>query len=217
MMNTLLVASCLLIAAEPEASEQLRPDPTATAGSEGETDIASTVSTIAENLRKADRGLSAGETGADTLAAQEKALEELQKLIDAAAKAKAQSDAQSSPSSAAAQQRMDASESSAPSESESSEQGSPQGGTAGRRTDRSSSSDENATAPAGSREVLQRFRVNVVRDAWGHLPQRLRDQLLNAGSDKYLPKYDALVRDYFESLAKPNADPPPIDRDRRTP
>lgn len=44
----------------------------------------------------------------------------------------------------------------------------------------------------------------LVKDVWGHLPPNVRDQLLNAFSEKYLPKYEDLVRRYYEALAEKN-------------
>jgi len=203
-MNSLLVASCLLLVVQ-NAGRPTGPDQNTSAVPANEAAVAASISTIAENLRKADQGLSTGETGTETLAAQQKAIEELEKLIDAA-RSDSRSRNASSPSTAGSEQRAGSNDS--PKEQASSTQQDPQGGSASQRPDKASSSDENATAPAGSANVLQRFRANVVRDAWGHLPQRLRDQLLNVSSDKYLPKYDGLVRDYFESLATPGSESP---------
>jgi hypothetical protein len=198
MMNTLLIASCLCFQAQ-NANQAIGSDQKAPP-SASEAAIAASISTIAENLQKADQGLAAGETGNETLAAQQKAIDELQKLIDAA-KSNAQSSSAKSSASRATPQ--DASSDASPMNEESNTQQNPQGGTASGRSDKSATSDENAVPPARSGDAVLRFRASVVRDAWGHLPQRLRDQLLNTGSDKYLPKYDGLVRDYFESLAKP--------------
>lgn len=47
-------------------------------------------------------------------------------------------------------------------------------------------------------------RQQLSKDVWGHLPPALRDKLLNVYSDKYLPKYEDLVRRYYESLAERN-------------
>jgi hypothetical protein len=42
----------------------------------------------------------------------------------------------------------------------------------------------------------------MVRDVWGHLPPTVRQTVINAYSDTYLPKYDDLVRRYFSALAE---------------
>lgn len=46
------------------------------------------------------------------------------------------------------------------------------------------------------------LKDRVVKDVWGHLPPHLRDQLLNVYGEKYLPKYEELVRKYYEVLAE---------------
>lgn len=46
------------------------------------------------------------------------------------------------------------------------------------------------------------LKERVVKDVWGHLPPHLRDQLLNVYGEKYLPKYEDLVRRYYEVLAE---------------
>ena len=47
-------------------------------------------------------------------------------------------------------------------------------------------------------------RQQLSKDVWGHLPPALREKLLNVYSDKYLPKYEDLVRRYYEALAERN-------------
>lgn len=47
-------------------------------------------------------------------------------------------------------------------------------------------------------------RQRMAKDVWGHLPPALRQQLLNVYSEKFLPKYDELVRKYYEALAEQN-------------
>lgn len=36
---------------------------------------------------------------------------------------------------------------------------------------------------------------------WGHLPQRLRDRMRNVDGERFLPKYERLIRAYYERLA----------------
>ncbi len=47
-------------------------------------------------------------------------------------------------------------------------------------------------------------RQRMAKDVWGHLPAALRQELLNVYSEKYLPKYDEMVRKYYEALAEQN-------------
>lgn len=47
-------------------------------------------------------------------------------------------------------------------------------------------------------------REKLDRDVWGHLPPSLREKLLNVSSEKFLPKYEEMVRSYYEALAERN-------------
>jgi hypothetical protein len=59
-------------------------------------------------------------------------------------------------------------------------------------------SDATAIVP---REVL-------VKKAWGHLPPRLREQLINTPLDRFLPEYEQLIEDYFRRLAEERGERP---------
>ncbi|MEX1233074.1 MAG: hypothetical protein WEB58_22685 [Planctomycetaceae bacterium] len=42
----------------------------------------------------------------------------------------------------------------------------------------------------------------LAKDVWGHLPASVREQMLNLFSEKYLPRYEDLIRRYYEALAE---------------
>lgn len=42
-------------------------------------------------------------------------------------------------------------------------------------------------------------------DVWGHLPPHLREQLLNTYGERMLPKYQQLVKQFYEALSDQNA------------
>lgn len=61
--------------------------------------------------------------------------------------------------------------------------------------------------PAGQQRLSaeeEAARQRMAKDVWGHLPPALRQELLNVYSEKFLPKYDELVRKYYEALAEQN-------------
>lgn len=64
------------------------------------------------------------------------------------------------------------------------------------------STNQNQGQPRSPEEEAARQRL--AKDVWGHLPPALRQQLLNVYSEKFLPKYDDLVRKYYEALAEQN-------------
>jgi len=47
----------------------------------------------------------------------------------------------------------------------------------------------------------------LVRDLWGHLPERQREQILQPLSEDFLPKYATEIEEYFRALADPNHGP----------
>ena len=63
-----------------------------------------------------------------------------------------------------------------------------------------SASQAATKAPAANKDRQQ----ELVKDVWGHLPPNVRAELLNVFSEKYLPKYEDLVRRYYEALAEKN-------------
>lgn len=42
----------------------------------------------------------------------------------------------------------------------------------------------------------------LMKEAWGHLPQRLREQMLQSSSDEFLPQYREEIENYFRRLAE---------------
>ena len=62
----------------------------------------------------------------------------------------------------------------------------------------SSERKEEGQATAGS---LKNRNV-YIKDAWGHLPPAMRQQLLNIYTEKFLPQYENQVRRYYEALAE---------------
>jgi hypothetical protein len=48
----------------------------------------------------------------------------------------------------------------------------------------------------------------LVKDLWGHLPERQRQQILQPLSEDFLPKYATEIEEYFRALADPDPHPP---------
>ena len=59
-----------------------------------------------------------------------------------------------------------------------------------------------------AREAQERAaaRERMFKDIWGHLPEAVRNRLLNNFSEEYLPKYAPEVRRYFEELGQRRRD-----------
>ena len=59
------------------------------------------------------------------------------------------------------------------------------------------------TGPMGDRE--QNFKSRLGDSVWGHLPERIREELYRSFSESYAPGYESMVSRYFERLAAPEA------------
>lgn len=56
---------------------------------------------------------------------------------------------------------------------------------------------------AGSTEVKQAEEMEqLVRQSWGNLPEKLRNQLQNVTVEQFLPKYEKLIEAYYQRLAE---------------
>lgn len=76
--------------------------------------------------------------------------------------------------------------------------------TDGRRTSEKSRESQERTDPARSAARDEARRMQMIKDVWGHLPPHVREALQNAFNEKYLPKYEDLVKKYYEALAEKN-------------
>jgi len=69
---------------------------------------------------------------------------------------------------------------------------------------KSGESTEQNLRQARERATAMARRRALVDEVWGHLPPAMRERLLNVGSEKLLPKYEELIRRYYEALAEPD-------------
>jgi hypothetical protein len=51
--------------------------------------------------------------------------------------------------------------------------------------------------------LRQEERERLMKEVWGKLPQRIRQKLLNASDEKYLPEYEDRIQEYFRKLSEP--------------
>ena len=55
----------------------------------------------------------------------------------------------------------------------------------------------------GTKEAVETADVkDVLRRFWGHLPDKVRDQMQASLSEQFLPKYERLIEDYYQRLAE---------------
>jgi hypothetical protein len=77
--------------------------------------------------------------------------------------------------------------------------GSKPGAVAGKSAARDSSDrlDSSSAKPVDKGEI-----DNTVKQLWGHLPERSREQMLQSFSDEFLPKYQAEIEQYYRRLSE---------------
>lgn len=71
-------------------------------------------------------------------------------------------------------------------------------GQAREATDRVGKSEREGTETADVKDVLRRI--------WGHLPDKVREQMQAQLSEQFLPKYEKLIEEYYKRLAEERAD-----------
>lgn len=72
-------------------------------------------------------------------------------------------------------------------------------GAAGRSLNAAESSE--AATGADDDELRTLTPRDLATSVWGHLPARQRDRMRARFSERFLPQYDQLVREYYEALA----------------
>ncbi len=145
---------------------------------------------IGQQMRQVEQQLAEQSGGKSTRRLQEQIVKDLAALIDQARRASRQSSSgggQKSPGSRRSQVRR------------------PRQQTTG--ADRTSSERaRQASQRAGQARVAQVDRganpQALMKDAWGHLPERAREQMLQFSAERFLPKYELLLEKYYRRLAE---------------
>ena len=58
---------------------------------------------------------------------------------------------------------------------------------------------------SGKTEVNLADNIRLGEGVWGHLPERVRRQMIASGTVKFLPKYQTLIEEYYRRVADDNA------------
>ncbi|MGE3314489.1 MAG: hypothetical protein AB7O26_05180 [Planctomycetaceae bacterium] len=185
----------------PESADQLdepkqiAPNPTKRVGSIR--DAAATAARVVAGMKTAEERISRKETGEETRMVQKQVIDDLQSLIDAASRMQQRQQSQQQQQSKQ-QQDIDSKD------SEKQEQN-PRDSGAGdqnRRKDEQGTNSTEAQGDSAKKDAAAEQQRKLLGEVWGHLPETLRQRLLNDLGEKTLPGYDDLVRRYFEALAE---------------
>jgi len=151
-------------------------------------------------MREAQKRINGRDTGRDTQELQKNAVEDLEKLIKLAERLQSQSGSKASSS-----KPQPKGKGAKPKETPGSKKkgkGTKTEDTGKRKQKGKAKKSSEKSEPGDPGDVELARRERLVKDVWGHLPPALREKLLNIYSEKYLPKYDSLIRRYFEALAE---------------
>jgi len=147
---------------------------------------------IARKMRDAQGRLDRHDAGSTTQIVQKQIVDDLEKLIDEARKAAKQSAGGQSRAQAVAARKPVGQPPAG---------GQPQGGQPSDRP-AAESTQRPRTASGRPREVdLEQVRA-IIKELWGELPEREREQMLESPPTEFLPKYELLIEGYFRRLAE---------------
>ena len=54
---------------------------------------------------------------------------------------------------------------------------------------------------ADTRTEMERMK-QMLKEVWGHLPPKIREQMQAGSPEEFLPKYERLIEDYYKRLAE---------------
>jgi hypothetical protein len=94
----------------------------------------------------------------------------------------------------------------------SSEKAKPKPGKAGTAAGRGKApaKDSSDRLDRASAQPVEKGDVNeMVKELWGHLPERTRQQMLQSFSDEFLPKYQLEIEQYYRRLSEEKDQTPP--------
>lgn len=155
---------------------------------------------VVTSMREAQSRMESKDAGLQTQEIQEKVVKDLEELIKQLEQQMQNPPPPSSKNSRSSQNKRPSTSQAQQDPQNSRQQESQPQQAASKNEGKADESTERSKAGKARREELERQRM--VKDVWGHLPPALREELLNMYSEKYLPKYEDLVRRYYESLAE---------------
>ncbi len=135
---------------------------------------------IAERMRSVENKIAAHDTSAATQENQSLIVSDLESLLEAAKKAQQRGKPQGG-------------------------KGSPSGQTGTGTGDAVAGPPRDSTnrIERGTKEQAETADVkDLRRRIWGHLPEKLRDEMQESMSEQFLPKYERLIEEYYKRLAE---------------
>ena len=145
------------------------------------------LSRAGRRMQRVEELIGRAKSGTDTQELQRQIMDDLDTLIQ-----RARQQAQKMQSSQQSQQSSKRSKSRQPSQQRPTEGGVP-------RDEPADDSSERVGESNAQRPDMMEMNT-LLKELWGHLPEREREQVLNAQIEQFLPKYELLIEAYFKRL-----------------
>jgi hypothetical protein len=156
-------------------------------------------------MRAAGRRIEARDTGTETLRVQKQVLEDLNRLLELLKQMLQNQQNQKQNQGQKQDQNQQQNQSPDPrSGPQSANSSAPKVTPQEQESEAEKSREARERQEAARRGAGEDERQRMIKDVWGHLPPHLREAMLNSFSEKYLPKYEDLVKKYYEALAERN-------------
>jgi len=150
---------------------------------------------ISEQMRKVESRLASADTSEQTQKIQQDILQELSVVIQQLQQQQKQQ--QQQPSSGGQKQQQ-----SKPTSKKPSEGGKPQGSPSQEPSNKPARDSSDDVRKPEEVEAENRELQQMLKEVWGHLPDRVRQQMMNARVEQLLPKYQKLIEEYYKRLAE---------------
>ena len=149
---------------------------------------------IGQQMRKVERRIAQHDASTGTQQLQQEIIAGLDKLIE---QAKQQ---QNSPQNASAK-KQPGSQRSKVKQSEQ-QAGQKPGDGSGATSQKPAQDSSDRLGPDDARQVDMRQMRDLIKDVWGNLPERMREQMNQDAVEEFLPKYRLQIEEYFKRLAE---------------
>ena len=194
LLGSMLCTSTTTLLAQKVDSKQ-KPEPAGGAGQDN-SDNDPLERTI-QSMRDVHKRIAGRDIGAKTQKIQRQILDDLEALIKLAKQQQASSN------SSQRQPMQKSSKKRDPNSQPGKKKGSRKGKTNQEKTDKAKNSSKKTRDAKAKKAAADRaYRQALIREIWGHLPERTRQKMLNILNEKPLLKYEDLVRRYWQALAE---------------
>jgi hypothetical protein len=150
---------------------------------------------IVRQMRQSQQGILRAESGRPTQAVQQQIVATLDRLIQQARSSGGESPAQPQPASSTNERGPIAQ----PQPPSSVKPGQPSGGSGNKPP-----AHGQPPQPPGVAKIR-----GMMENAWGELPSKQREQMLQSAAEEFLPEYESMLEAYFKRLAAPQEKQPP--------